>query len=94
MENILSEMKSKSELNERRNEELKASEEKKHAEEISILKNKNAQLNVNFLLFFFIFIGNLNVLSFFLYRLNLKELLRQRNNFCVSHFNHKFCISE
>lgn len=46
MENTLSEMKSKSELNERRNEELKASEEKKHAEEVSILKNKNAQLNV------------------------------------------------
>lgn len=41
-------MKIKSELNERRSAELKANEEKQHAEEVSILKNKNSQLNVIF----------------------------------------------
>lgn len=39
-------MKIKSQLNERRNAELKACEEKRHAEEVAFLKNTNAQLNV------------------------------------------------
>lgn len=44
MENIISEMKLRAEQNERRNTELRAAEEKKHAEEIAFLKKTNAQL--------------------------------------------------
>lgn len=44
MENIISDMKLRAEQNERRNVELRAAEEKKHAEEIAFLKKTNAQL--------------------------------------------------
>lgn len=44
MENNISEMKLRAEQNERRNTELRAAEEKKHAEEIAFLKKTNAQL--------------------------------------------------
>lgn len=44
MENIISDMKLRAEQNERRNAELRASEDKKHAEEIAFLKKTNAQL--------------------------------------------------
>lgn len=44
MENIISDMKLRAEQNDRRNVELRAAEEKKHAEEIAFLKKTNAQL--------------------------------------------------
>lgn len=44
MENVTSDMKLRAEQNERRNAELRAAEEKKHAEEIAFLKKTNAQL--------------------------------------------------
>lgn len=44
MENLISDMKLRAEQNERRNAELRAAEEKKHAEEIAFLKKTNAQL--------------------------------------------------
>lgn len=44
MENMMSDMKLRTEQNERRNAELRAAEEKKHAEEIAFLKKTNAQL--------------------------------------------------
>lgn len=75
-------MKIKSELNERRSAELKANEEKQHAEEVSILKNKNSQLNVIFVVVAniqMIFIVNFDF--FFSCRHNLRELLRLKNNF-------------
>lgn len=43
-ENMIAEMKLRAEQNERRNVELRAAEEKKHAEEIAFLKKTNAQL--------------------------------------------------
>lgn len=47
MEGMLSDMKIKAEQTERRNAELHASEERKHAEEIAFLKKTNAQLKVS-----------------------------------------------
>lgn len=44
MEAIISDMKLRAEQNDRRNAELHAAEEKKHAEEIAFLKKTNAQL--------------------------------------------------
>lgn len=44
MENVISDMKLRGEQNDRRNAELRAAEEKKHAEEIAFLKKTNAQL--------------------------------------------------
>lgn len=44
MENIISDMKLRADQNERRNAELHAAEEKKHAEEIAFLKKTNSQL--------------------------------------------------
>lgn len=44
MENVISDMRLRAEQNERRNAELRAAEEKKHAEEIAFLKKTNAQL--------------------------------------------------
>lgn len=44
MEEIITDMKIKAEQIERRNNELRASEEKKHAEEIAFLKKTNQQL--------------------------------------------------
>lgn len=44
MENVIADMKLRAEQNERRNVELRAAEEKKHAEEIAFLKKTNAQL--------------------------------------------------
>lgn len=44
LEEIITDMKIKSEQNERRNAELRASEEKKFAEEVAFLKKTNAQL--------------------------------------------------
>lgn len=44
MENVIADMKLRAEQNERRNVELHAAEEKKHAEEIAFLKKTNAQL--------------------------------------------------
>lgn len=44
LEASISDMKVKSDQNERRNAELRESEEKKHAEEIAFLKKTNAQL--------------------------------------------------
>lgn len=44
MENVISDMKLRAEQNDRRNAELRAAEEKKHAEEIAFLKKTNAQL--------------------------------------------------
>lgn len=44
MEVMLSDMKIKSEQTERRNAELRASEERKHNEEIAFLKKTNSQL--------------------------------------------------
>lgn len=46
LENSISDMKIKADQAERRNAELRASEEKKHAEEISFLKKTNSQLKV------------------------------------------------
>lgn len=44
MENIIADMKLRADQNERRNAELHAAEEKKHAEEIAFLKKTNSQL--------------------------------------------------
>lgn len=44
LENIITDMKIKAEQAERRNIELRSSEEKKHAEEIAFLKKTNSQL--------------------------------------------------
>lgn len=44
MENVIADMKLRAEQNDRRNVELRAAEEKKHAEEIAFLKKTNAQL--------------------------------------------------
>lgn len=44
MENVISDMKLRADQNERRNAELHAAEEKKHAEEIAFLKKTNSQL--------------------------------------------------
>ncbi|KAG5672694.1 hypothetical protein PVAND_002803 [Polypedilum vanderplanki] len=44
LESTISDMKTKSDQNERRNAELRESEEKKHAEEIAFLKKTNSQL--------------------------------------------------
>lgn len=46
MTDIIGDMKIRSEQTERRNAELQASEERKHAEEIAFLKKTNAQLKV------------------------------------------------
>lgn len=46
LENSISSMKIKSDQAQRRNAELRASEEKKHAEEIVFLKKTSAQLKV------------------------------------------------
>lgn len=67
MENALSDMKIKSELSERRNAELKACEEKRHAEEVAFLKNTNAQLNVSKIL--------LGVVTITIYFISLDYLL-------------------
>lgn len=44
LENLIGDMKLKADQAERRNAELRTSEEKKHAEEIAFLKKTNAQL--------------------------------------------------
>lgn len=79
MESTLSDMKIKSEQSERRNAEIRASEERKHNEEIVFLKKTNAQLKVNLIYFFL----NLFSLIFFIFccSLNSKESLHQKNKF-------------
>lgn len=46
LQNSITDMKIKAEQAERRNAELRASEEKKHAEEVAFLKKTNTQLKV------------------------------------------------
>lgn len=48
LQNSITDMKIKAEQAERRNAELRASEEKKHAEEVAFLKKTNTQLKVSF----------------------------------------------
>lgn len=48
LQNSITDMKIKAEQAERRNAELRASEEKKHAEEVAFLKKTNTQLKVIF----------------------------------------------
>lgn len=47
MKNEIKDMEHKAEQTERRNNEMKLSEERKHAEEVAFLKKTNAQLKVN-----------------------------------------------
>jgi len=47
LERQLAEQRLRSEQTERRNSELRAAEEKKHADEVSFLKKTNQQLKVN-----------------------------------------------
>lgn len=46
MKNEIKDMEHKAEQTERRNNEMKLSEERKHAEEVAFLKKTNAQLKV------------------------------------------------
>lgn len=52
LENVISDMKIKADQAQRRNAELRASEEKKHAEEIVFLKKTSAQLKVSVLVWY------------------------------------------
>lgn len=49
MKNEIKDMEHKAEQTERRNNEMKLSEERKHAEEVAFLKKTNAQLKVTML---------------------------------------------
>uniref|UniRef100_A0A336LNR0 CSON009023 protein n=1 Tax=Culicoides sonorensis TaxID=179676 RepID=A0A336LNR0_CULSO len=51
LQNSITDMKIKADQAERRNAELRASEEKKHAEEVAFLKKTNTQLKVHFFTF-------------------------------------------
>lgn len=74
MESTLSDMKIKSDQTERRNAELRASEERKHNEEIAFLKKTNAQLKVCRVYYFYIKR---------LYRSFLKIAGPTRRNYCT-----------
>lgn len=55
MKNEIKDMEHKAEQTERRNNEMKLSEERKHAEEVAFLKKTNAQLKVILITFIYNF---------------------------------------